>query len=1065
MLLDSAPDARFDRITRLAQRLFGTAIALVSLVSQERQWFLSRQGLAAQQTGRDVSFCGHAILGEGVLVVEDALADARFADNPLVLGAPGIRFYAGVPLHGPAGWPIGTLCVIDTAPRRFEPAELASLQDLGELVEGEIGAVAMADSRRAALLSQARLGAILDNILDGIVTTDAAGRIESMNPAALRMFGYAPAQMLGSDLRELLAPSCDASWDDLLSGRHCHSGLRADGSVFPMELSITPVASPGYQGYAGVVRDISARRRAEDVQGLFSAIVASSADAVVSTTLNGVLTSWNPAAEAMYGYPAEQVLGQPAAMLSAPGQEDEQAALLLRVGRGEAVAPLEMLRVRADGSQFPVSLTVSPVRDASGAIVGAAEIARDISELRRRERELLAAKRHAEQANQAKSDFLANMSHEIRTPLNAVLGLSHLMGSTELSADQRNYLDMIESSSQSLLRILNDILDFSKIEAGLLMLEPARMLLADLLRPLATTMAVNAGEKELDLLIGVAPGVPTAFVADTLRLQQILLNLVGNAIKFTEAGQVALLVDCPARDATQATLRLRVRDSGIGISAEQQSQLFQPFSQADTSITRRFGGTGLGLSIARRLAALMGGTIEIDSTPGRGSEFCLSVRLPLAAPAAPLAPPLSGAVRALLVSSDDEGSGYLATLLGAWGWPCVRLAEVADALALLRDGAGAGVLLIDLQSVGSAGLALAQAVKNQLAPARRPLVLVLVNNAARGMLLRAEAAAIDAFVHKPYTEESLRGAVLRARGGGADGLLPSPLTGYRGQQHRIDASLLLVEDNQLNQVVACNILRRAGARLDVASNGLQALAMLRAAPERYQLVLMDIQMPLMDGISATRAIRQELGLRLPVLAMTAGVLERERERCAAAGMDDFIAKPLNVEQMFATILRHLPGASASASASAAAAVAAVPMPVPAPLPLAAPAADQDADFDLSQLLCGDDDPAAEAALAEVVGRILADAGPSFEAARAAWRGGQFAQARAGLHTLRGTVGNLGAARFTAAARALESALVGDAAPPEELVLRTEQALAAALAAGTAWLAAQPAWPGSARSGA
>lgn len=665
-LLDSAPDPRLDRITRLTQRVFGTAIVLVSLVARERQWFLSRQGLAAQQTGRDVSFCGHAILGVGGLVVEDAAADPRFADNPLVLGPPHIRFYAGVPLHGPTGRPVGTLCLIDPAPRRFDAAELQLLRELGELAEA-----ALADSRRAAQVSQAQLDAIFANVQDGIATTDAAGRIDSMNPAALRMFGYGIPQVLGRDLRQLLAPPGVVALEQLSDGAE-RQGQRADGSVFRLILTLTPVTSPGYQGYVALLRD--------------------------------------------------------------PGQMPCGAA-----------APL--------------------------------------------------------------------------------------------------------------------------------------------------------------------PAMP---------------------------------------------------------------------------------------------------------------------------------PPLAGPVPVLLASADPEVSGAVEAVLANWGWPCVRAGDAAAALALLRGEGAVALLLIDLTSIGSVGLALAQAAKERLAPERRPLVLGMVSQAARAMLLRAEAAAIDAELPMPVTPDSLHAAVQRASAAAP----PAP----RGPHYRLDAEILLVESNPINQLVASNILRQAGARVHLAAGGAEALALLRAAPQRYQLVLMALQMPGLDGVSATRAIRQELRLAVPVLAMTAA-LEREGARCMDAGIDDLIAKPLQQEPMLRTIARYLPGAGAAVE--------------PPATHSAAP--DELGDFDISQLLSVDDDPAGRAALAALAVRILDDAGPSFETARAAWRSGNRGQARAALHTLRGTIGTLGAARFSALARALESALADEVASSpeslESLFERSGQALAVSLAAGAAWLSAQSGQPG------
>ena len=932
-LLDTAPEHRFDRVTRLARRLFDVDFALVSLVDAERQWFKSKQGLAVSETGRDVSFCGHAILQEQVLVVEDALRDPRFADNPLVTGAPHIRFYAGVPVKGPAGHPVGTLCVIGIRPRRFSAEDDAALRDLGELVEAELGATSLARSRRAALLSEARLGAVIDNIHDGIITTDADGAIASINRAALRIFDYPADELIGRSVLQLMpepfrsqhGPALSAFLSDSAArsdgADRTVSGRRRDGDVFPMELAISAFSCAGQRGYAGIVRDVS--------------------------------------------------------------------------------------------------------------------------DARRRQRELLAATRDAELAAQAKGDFLANMSHEIRSPLNAILGLSHLLGTTPLSADQRGYLDMVASSGQSLLAILNDILDFSKIEAGQMALAPAPVLLSELLRPLATMMSVTAGDKDLELLIGVAPGVPPAYVGDPLRLHQVLLNLLANAIKFTERGAVTLLVDCPARRDSSAALRFRVRDSGIGISAEQQGRLFQAFTQADTSTTRRFGGTGLGLSIAHRLATMMGGTITVDSELGRGSEFCFALDLPLApdGAVATAAPPCDAGLRVLLAGDHAGANGHLADMVAPWRWSLTEAGSGTQALALLLAAAGDGraydLLLVDGNSAAVDAPALLRALQDAPPAGGRPLTILMANAYARGKLVQAGAPGIDASLTKPAIAANLLHALAQARALRRDGAAGPGASGPPAARQRVAGRFLLVEDNLLNQIVASGLLRRAGAEVDIAANGQRALELLRAAPRRYQMVLMDVQMPVMDGMQATRAIRQQLALTLPVIAMTAGVLDNERRQCLDAGMSDFIAKPLDLDAMFATIARHLPASTP-------------PGPPTAARGPQAPA--DDAVFDVEQL-CPADEPGTNAGMVDLIARILAEAQVSFDTANAAWRGGDPLLAAQTLHAMRGNIGALGASRFVRASRLAEAAL---AEQPAELITPlfddAGAALAEALAAGAAWLA-------------
>jgi signal transduction histidine kinase/DNA-binding response OmpR family regulator/integral membrane sensor domain MASE1 len=538
--------------------------------------------------------------------------------------------------------------------------------------------------------------------------------------------------------------------------------------------------------------------------------------------------------------------------------------------------------------------------------------------LRDSESSLIAARDQAEAASRAKSEFVANMSHEIRTPLNAVLGMTHLLSNTTLSQDQLKYVEMIRSSGNSLLSILNDVLDFSKIEAGRMELSPAPFQLSVVLEAAATIMTVNAGEKDLELAIGVEPGVPQSLLGDGHRLQQVLVNLVGNAIKFTEKGSVSVLVELAQ---APATLRFTVRDSGIGIAADDLTQLFAPFSQADASMTRRFGGTGLGLAISRRIATLMGGAIDVRSTPGVGSEFMLTVPLQVGAGSSSAL----GPVQHLLVVDNDSGSAdYLCRSIRARGWSCDSAASGEQALAMLRNHAVRyDAVLVDWDMPGMGGLATLQAIRADTANAGMPRVpLILMTSVfGQGKLLHADdAAAADATLLKPVTvsrlAETLQQAQASVRDTMSTGAGNAPVADAENSGQRLDGvRLLLVEDNPVNQLVANSMLTHAGAEVAAVGNGREAVEHLRTDAHRYDLVLMDVQMPEMDGFEATARIRKELGLQLPVLAMTAGVMESEREQCIACGMNDFIAKPIDVDEMLRVIARNLPAAPKAAARS------------------------------------------------------------------------------------------------------------------------------------------------------
>ncbi|USX11481.1 CHASE domain-containing protein [Oxalobacteraceae bacterium OTU3CAMAD1] len=572
------------------------------------------------------------------------------------------------------------------------------------------------------------------------------------------------------------------------------------------------------------------------------------------------------------------------------------------------------------------------VRALTARHVYATALARQMTgALRESERSLIAARDLAEAASRAKTEFVANMSHEIRTPLNAVLGMTHLLNNTPLSADQQKYLEMIRTSGNSLLGILNDVLDFSKIEAGRMELSPAPFQLGAVLEALANIMTVNGGEKDLELAIGIEPGVPQALVGDGHRLQQVLVNLVGNAIKFTEKGSVAVLVELVAGTpgasgidqaaGAPATLRFTVSDSGIGIPADSLAQLFAPFSQADASMTRRFGGTGLGLAISRRIAALLGGAIEVRSTPGVGSEFMLTVPMLRADAAADDAAGLP-ALHLLVVDDDPTSARYLYKTIRAQGWRCDCAGSGEQALTLLRGSAGRyGAVLVDWNMPDMDGLETMEAIR-AAGPVAPPIVL-MVSAFGQGKLLHAGGAqSADAVLLKPVTGQRLHDTVRLARAAreaavadkkdAGDPAAPGSAPPTEADQPpppglRVDGvRILLVEDNPINQLVAKSMLDYAGASIDSVENGRQAVDLLRTESHRYDLVLMDVQMPEMDGFEATRLIRSELKLTLPVLAMTAGVMASEREQCIASGMNDFIAKPIDVEEMLRAIVRNLP---------------------------------------------------------------------------------------------------------------------------------------------------------------
>ena len=539
-----------------------------------------------------------------------------------------------------------------------------------------------------------------------------------------------------------------------------------------------------------------------------------------------------------------------------------------------------------------------------------AELREEIAERERVERDLVKAKEAAEQGSRVKSEFLANMSHEIRTPMNGVLGMTELTLGTDITAEQRDYLTMARSSAESLLTIINDILDFSKIEAGKMDLDPIDFELWPMLEEAVRSVAFRAGQKGLEIACDFRPGVPEAVRGDSTRLRQIVLNLLGNALKFTERGEVVLSVDCEGRDELSFELHFSVRDTGIGIPPDKQKVIFEAFSQADGSTTRKFGGTGLGLAISSRLVHMMGGRIWVNSQLGEGSEFHFTVRLGVAPTVAKPVPMdttgLAGS-RVLVVDDNHTNRRILAEVLGRWGM-CTVLAEsgqaALEALRKARDREEPfGLVLLDVNMPGMDGFMVLETAgrAGNLAGAK---TLMLSSGGQSGDAARCRDLGGAAYLTKPVRQYELREAVLRAlgrtsaagpvRGAARD----SALLGRVARPLRI----LLAEDNLINQQVAFRALQKRGHSIIVAGNGREALDALER--ESFDVVLMDVQMPVMDGFEATAAIRERekaAGTHVPIIAMTAHAMKGDEEMCLRAGMDGYIPKPIRPLQLFQTI--------------------------------------------------------------------------------------------------------------------------------------------------------------------
>ncbi len=811
------------------------------------------------------------------------------------------------------------------------------MREMEELYKTQATQVAEYQSQLAAIN---RAHAVIEFNLDGTIIT--------ANKNFLDLLGYRLEEIQGQHHRlfcELdYAASADYQnfWKNLNSGGYdqgVYRRLRKDGQPMWLHANYNPIFDATGQVYKVMkfATDMTHQKELEEnlkhrEQELIYAItftqeiVDAAGDGIMTFTEDGIIELFNPAAQSIFGYAKHEVLGQTVSTLIERSLSADQVESNIPLPLGIA---LTAIGLRKDGDSFPLELSVSKVHVGEHQVFTA--IARDVSLQKEIQKELIESRDKAYEAVKIKAEFLAMMSHEIRTPMNGIMGMTDLLIETDLSTEQIEYAETVKRSSHALLTIINDILDFSKIESGKFEIEVIDFDLQSTLEEVLDLIGPKAQEKGLEIVGLVSPSIPTAVRGDPGRFRQILLNLVGNAIKFCHQGEVVVHITVERELTESVFLRVEVRDTGIGISPIACEKLFQPFSQVDGSTTRKYGGTGLGLAICKQLAELMGGEIGVESTHGQGSCFWFTTHLErLLEPVkqeSPVSQCLEG-LRVCCVDDNDTNRRLLAQYVENWGMRLTSVSSGIDALAVLHGGVSQGqpfdLAILDMHMPNMDGLELAKAIKAD--PVIQHVRLVLQTSLGRGDTEKAHDNGIEAYLTKPIRKAHLERCLVTLMSDSSTSIIEggetseSRHTMMKSPRREHHARILVADDHAVNQQLASLFLQRLGYHVEVVSNGKDAIQALQNAS--FDLILMDCQMPEMDGYEATEKIREmeqsgpeiqeslisdvSRSSRLPIIALTANAMKRDREKCLEAGMDDFLSKPINIKDLEMALTRWIP---------------------------------------------------------------------------------------------------------------------------------------------------------------
>ena len=779
---------------------------------------------------------------------------------------------------------------------------------------------------------------------------DQDGKILYTNDKFSEISQYSRDELLGRDHRVLNSGHHPREffkemWTTIEKGNVWHGEIknrRKDGTYYWVDSSIVPFMDEENKPlrYVSIRTDITASKelhvQMHEQRVFYERISETLGEGLYVQDAHGRCIYMNAEAERLLGWSRAEFIGMPVhnTIHTQTSTGDylpaNQCPIILRAySEGEAKMDNQVF-VRKDGSVFPVAITSKSAYSEQGKLEAMVVAFEDISLRKEAEAAVFEAKEAAEQANRIKGDFLANMSHEIRTPMNGIIGMSELALDTELNKEQREYIGLVKTSADALMTIINDILDFSKIESGKMDIEVIEFSLEAMLRDTIKPLAVRAHEKQLELLLHIAPNVPDRLLADPGRLRQIIINLVGNAIKFTKSGEIEVYVECIGSAPENATkglrnLRFSIRDTGIGIPREKFKTIFESFSQADSSTTRKYGGTGLGLTISAKIIKLMGGQLEVDSEVGKGSTFTFTIKVLMHSDFALAQHQDASQVNNLpILVVDDNATNrkLLQDMLLSLNMRPFVVASGDEALAELARAYASGqpyaLSILDGQMPNIDGFELAKRIRQQPEQVC-PTLIMLTSEGQRGDAKRCRTLGIVSYLMKPVTKSELLDAIITAMGH-TQQPSASLITRHSLREKHRSLNILLAEDNAVNQTLAVRLLEKQGHTITLANNGVEAIAHCQSA--QFDVILMDIDMPEMNGYEATKIIReQEHGnnVHIPIVAMTAHAMQGAREECISNGMDGYISKPINIETLWLELdhltqeMKALPETSSSSS--------------------------------------------------------------------------------------------------------------------------------------------------------